>query len=368
MSNEAKLKQQLKQLSDANKLHMYKIRAKKLKTSGYSLYLDRRSRGRNEYITLNLYLTEDDPNTNKVNIRKAITYRDRVESNTVDTALGLKSVWKKKSNILPYARELSEKRDRRWNAMILDMEKFSGGPLAFEDIDNKWVEGFRDYLLEVHTNNTASSYFNCFRAMLNNAIRDEITDKMPGKGVSIKEIRPEREFVTFEEIKAISAVDIFPAVRDAFIFGCYTGLRISDIERLTWDKVSDGHLSITQVKTREVLRNKLPRTALQVLDRQDRSRDLVFALPASRTSIANQLNMVMVRAGITRKITFHISRHTFAVMQLIAGVELYTVSKLLGHTDIKTTQIYAKVIDLVKDNAVDKFSQMYDLDLDDPGE
>lgn len=362
MNNTARLNQLLKRIREANKLHLYKIRAKKLKSGGYSLYLDRRSGGRKEYITLNLYLSENDIQSNKINVNKAIAYRDRLESDSVDKDLGLPTRWKKRSSFIEYARTKSEQRDHRWRSAVRDISEFANGSLTFSTIDNRWVTDFRDYLLKKHTQNTAWAYFSVLKALINMAYKDEIIDRIPGYGVGIRLIRHERVFLTFDELQAIAKVDIYPDVRDAFIFGCYTGLRISDVEQLTWESVPGGYLSIMQKKTRERIRNKLPATALGILNRQDRSRRYVFNLP-SRSALQVQLRKIAEEAGIKKHVTFHVSRHTFAIWQLMAGVSLYTVSKLLGHKDITNTQLYARIVDSIKDEAIDKFSEKWELDL-----
>jgi integrase len=362
MSNTARLKQLLNRIRQANRLHLYKIRAKKLKHGGYSLYLDRRSGGRKEYITLNLYLSENDIQGNKVNVSKAIAYRDRLESDSVDKDLGLTTRWKKRSSFIEYALTIAQQKDQRWKSAVREISAFANGSLTFSAIDNKWVADFRDYLLKKHTQNTAWAYFGVYKALINRAYKEEIIDRIPGYGESIRLVRHERVFLTLDELKAIARVDIYPDVRDAFIFGCYTGLRISDIEQLTWDSVADGYLSIMQKKTREQVRNKLPATAQGILDRQDRSRKYVFNLP-SRTVLQTRLQKIIEQTDIKKHITFHASRHTFAIWQLMAEVSLYTVSKLLGHNDIATTQQYARIVDSMKDDAIDKFSEKWEMDL-----
>jgi len=143
-------------------------------------------------------------------------------------------------------------------------------------------------------------------------------------------------------------------VKRAFLFSCFTGLRLSDIEALTWDRIRDSgkgmQVESTQIKTGKAVYVPLSSNALAQLPERGRGR--VFNLPVRYTMGEILANWVK-RAGITKHITYHCSRHTYATLLLTYGANLYTVSSLLGHTDISTTQIYARIVDENKRKTVD---------------
>jgi integrase len=153
-------------------------------------------------------------------------------------------------------------------------------------------------------------------------------------------------------------------VKRLFLFSCFTGLRFKDIFNLRWKnlvKVEDGvyQMEIVQQKTKKPLAVPLSANAMQWLpDRyMDGEENRIFQMP--ETSCAyDYLHDWAGKAGIRKKVTFHVGRHTYATLLLYYGADLYTVSKLLGHTNVKTTQIYAKVMDESKRKAVNLIPQV----------
>ena len=146
-----------------------------------------------------------------------------------------------------------------------------------------------------------------------------------------------------------------PETKRAFLFACFTGLRISDIRNLQWANISKRNggrfLSITMQKTREPLTMKLNKQAISLLPKEGKG--FIFDLPIYDSMINDQLKSWAKRAGIEKNVCFHVSRHTFATMELTLGADLYVVSKLLGHTNVGVTQIYADIINKRRDEAVE---------------
>jgi len=125
-------------------------------------------------------------------------------------------------------------------------------------------------------------------------------------------------------------------------------------------KINNGFLYIRQFKTQEDERMKLPSVARNIINEQktlQKGSDLVFNLIDNK-AVNKHLRRWVEAAGIKKKITFHCARHTFATMCLTNDVDIYSVSKLLGHKDLQSTQIYAKLIDKKKDEAIDKLPQL----------
>ena len=150
-------------------------------------------------------------------------------------------------------------------------------------------------------------------------------------------------------------------IKRAFLFACFTGLRFSDLGNLTWEMIHfDGKrykLAFRQKKTRGYEYFPLPETAIKLLFN---NQDNIINLPHNRVFKVHDLNWynkVLKKwareAGINKHMSSHVGRHTFATLALSQGVDIYTVSKLLGHKSLNHTQIYAKIIDEKKNEAVD---------------
>ena len=241
---------------------------------------------------------------------------------------------------------------------------FAGKGITFNDIDRKFSEKFKDYLLSKLDQNTSQSYFAKFKAALNIAVDQEIINENPSRLVTILKRETTREFLTFEEVKKVIETPCADReVKNAFIVSCFTGLRISDIRELTFDQINEGYLEFRQQKTKGVERLKLHPEALSIIKDQEELRlksenRKIFILPLDTGTLNKYIRNWMKEAGIQKKITYHCSRHTFATMCLTFDVDIYTVSKLLGHRDLKTTEVYAKLIDKKKDEAISKIPRL----------
>jgi site-specific recombinase XerD len=148
----------------------------------------------------------------------------------------------------------------------------------------------------------------------------------------------------------------------AFLFGCFSGLRISDMKGFTWDKIHDGKIEYRQKKTQKAEYLPLGKQALKILSEIPRheTNNLVFwNLPSSSDSYANQqLRLWAAQAKITKHLHWHISRHTFATLFLTSGGDIYTLSKILGHSSVETTSVYGKIIDTKKQDEVNKLPEL----------
>ncbi|KJV05926.1 site-specific integrase [Methylocucumis oryzae] len=254
-----------------------------------------------------------------------------------------------------------------WQACLVQLKTHCpDDSLAFEQITADWVEGVRVFFDtkaktksgNLISKNTASTYFNKVRAVINDAFAKGIIVKNPL--TQVKGIAPEqnkRVYLTIDEVRALVKTDCrYSVLKNAFLFSCLTGLRWSDINKLDWSEVSqfDGVQRITfnQKKTGN----------LQYLDITQQAYTLLGAAGCGRVfsglKYSAYMNTELLRwcmaAGITKHVTFHTGRHTFAVSLLCNGVDIYTTSKLLGHSEVKTTQIYADIIDSVRKDAMHK--------------
>ena len=194
---------------------------------------------------------------------------------------------------------------------------------------------------------TARGYLDAMRAGLNIAINEKIIQSNPLIGIDIKVEETKREHLTNTELKAfIKTKSDHTGVKQAFLFSCFTGLRLGDIMKLTFDNFEDENLIFRQQKTRKTEAFPLSKDALNIYHTQKELYDNkgnVFQLP-HKSKINLQLKDLAKEAGIEKNSHYHMSRHTFAILALTSGMSIYEVSKFLGHTDIKTTEIYLKFI------------------------
>ena len=164
-------------------------------------------------------------------------------------------------------------------------------------------------------------------------------------------------YLTIDEVRKLAQTPCrSEEVKTAFLFSCLTGLRRSDIAKLTWGEVHQQgeftRIIFRQKKTGGQEYLDITKQAAALMGERGADDERVFKWFNSPGSTNDIIRVWVANAGINKDITFHCGRHTFATMMLDLGADIYTVSKLLGHADISTTQIYAKVLDKKKQAAV----------------
>ena len=244
--------------------------------------------------------------------------------------------------------------------------------LAVSNIDTALCKRFACYLKRAVKNTgeplsqvSAHHYFSAFRTMLSDAVADGLLRDNPALRLRKQEI-PKRPMVTKTYLDAaeVARLALTPCpsavVKQAFMFSCLTGLRLSDIRRLRWRdilKEGDGwRFSIIMQKTQEPMQSKLSSEACRWLG--DSTGGTIFPLPSNST-LGRILRQWATEAGIMKHVTFHTARHSYATMALSSGNDIYTISKLLGHRNINTTAVYAAVVDTQRDAAVDSVSHLF---------
>ncbi|KAA6299999.1 MAG: Tyrosine recombinase XerD [Candidatus Ordinivivax streblomastigis] len=273
-----------------------------------------------------------------------------------------------RQNFMEYFSEASKKRHANssqsiitnWQRTLDFLKQFAGDTLLFAKIDNRLAEEFKTFLLSAPcggnksgaiAQNTAATYFSIFKAALKQAFIDGyLTIDLSAKIKGIQKQESRREFLTVEELNTLVATPCDqPMLKNAALFSALTGLRHCDIQKMRWKEIQiDGEqtrLNFTQQKTKGVEYMPISAQALQLCGKPGKPDQLVFEDLPDPAWISKPLKRWIESAGITKKITFHCFRHTFATLQLSNGTDIYTVSKMLGHTNVKTTQIYAKVVD-----------------------
>lgn len=235
--------------------------------------------------------------------------------------------------------------------------------INLRDVDAEYLEGFFRFLAKSGRSEGAIyQYYTTMRTLFNNAYKDNLIVESPFLKMqnNQKPKKPDthREYLTLEELTKLMETPIKKdVVAKAFLFSCFTGLRISDIEALTWDKIrktDKGYqVEATQQKTKRLVSVPLSENALRQLPpRPENEKKRVFDTLPTRTEIGRLLKNWCKKAGITKNISYHCSRHTCATLMLTYGVDIYTVSSILGHNNIETTQIYAKIVDAKRVEAI----------------
>ena len=370
------------------------LRTKPVSKGRQSYYLDIYKDGQRKYEFLKLYLVPATneaakiQNANTEQAAKAI--RNQRELEIIQGKGGLAPVSNSKLLLLDWMEEYrkiklatgqSNERALSVEKVIAHLKAYAGEKTKLSAVDSDFCKGFVAYLGNAtsgkHTQNpkplassTANAYFQLFTSALNEAVRQKKIATNPVLYLSREDKKPikaeksNRTFLTIEEVKQLAATDFKnESIKQAFLFACFTGLRISDIRNLTWGNIVERNgsffVTITMQKTREPLTIKLNKQAAKWLPKKNATKE-VFDLPVYNAIINDNLKRWAKKAGIEKSLCFHMSRHTFATMELTLGADLYVVSKLLGHNDVSVTQIYADIINKKREEAVDLMDSAFE--------
>lgn len=335
------------------------LRKKRLSSGNEHLYIDAHHNGKRTKEYLHLYLTG-----NKETDKQTLELAKRIYAKRVlelqSSHHGEYDHSKTNADFVAYFAQLAEQKNntRTYKNTLNYLLKFQP-IIPFRTINTALLKEFQKFLLKNVSQNSAATYFNSVRAALHQAVRDEIIPANPADKVeNISYRNPHREFLTIEEIRTLAvSTTKYPNIQRAFLFSCFTGLRLSDIQQLSWEHVHDMTIRFRQQKTQELLTLPLSEQALLLMG-EKQATGKVFALELSTSSLQAFIPKWAASVGIEKHVTFHIARHTFATLALTSDVDIYTVSKLLGHTDVRHTQIYAKLVDEKKQEAVKKLPSL----------
>lgn len=242
--------------------------------------------------------------------------------------------------------------------------------ILLKDVNRDTISGLFKYMREDYRNPgqikadggkladfTLVLFEETVKAIFNKAVRDGLIPFNPVQDLA-KEERfhvpdKHREYLTTDELKRFLAVETQTqaeqTVQKAFGFSCMTGLRLGDMQRLRWSDIKNigevQAVSIIQHKTKRLVTVPLNELALSLLPpRPDNGEDgIIFPLVKKPDNVAKYVRRIKEKAGIEKDFTYHSSRHSAATLAITAGAELYSVSKILGHGSIVSTQVYASV-------------------------
>ncbi len=251
--------------------------------------------------------------------------------------------------------------------------------LRLSDVDREFCRGFVAFLRtcqshrgkETISDTTARLLMYRIAAAMDKAVIEGLIPNNPFRTLDAKE-KPKikasrREFLTVEELKVlINTPCRCDIVKKAFLFSCFTGLRYSDMKSLLWSEVhtaADGktlYIEHRQVKTKKTVTIPLSEEALRWMPLQKEGVDQVFhELTVSTKTVEDVLKDWMKDCKIDKHITYHCSRHTAATTLLTLGANLYVVSKLMGHSSIQMTEVYAKIVDQKKVETMNLVNRLF---------
>ena len=238
--------------------------------------------------------------------------------------------------------------------MLMLEKKYHCKDMSLKELNPVVVQDYKNFLMtDVNMcNNTAVKTMKTFRTVILYGIKLGVIHKDPFVGVHFHMEKVDRGFLTDEEISAIMTkkfdLQRLELVRDLFIFSCFTGLAYIDVKALTPDKIvrlaNVDWIMSTRVKTVTPINVVLSEGAKRIIEKyKDAPKKKGHVFPILSNQKMNQyLKEIATACGIDKELTFHMARHTFATLTLSKGVPIESVSRMLGHTNIRTTQVYAK--------------------------
>lgn len=367
------------------------IKERKLTAGNRSLYLEYYEKGFRKKENLHLYLVPDDaPNARKINGQTYNKARE-IQAQRILNPPSFESKKKKpeeneRAKTMTWlqwcddyiqsaidsenCKKMIQHKEVVRKRIAAYLKQIRKPDILLKDVNRDTISGLFKYMREDYRNPgqikadggkladfTLVLFEETVKAIFNKAVRDGLIPFNPVQGLA-KEERfhvpdKHREYLTTDELKRFLAVETQTqaeqTVQKAFGFSCMTGLRLGDMQRLRWSDIKTigevQAVSIIQHKTKRLVTVPLNELALSLLPpRPDNGEDgIIFPLVKKPDNVAKYVRRIKEKAGIEKDFTYHSSRHSAATLAITAGAELYSVSKILGHGSIVSTQVYASV-------------------------
>jgi integrase/recombinase XerD len=320
---------------------------------------------------------------------------EKMERSVTSKSIKEKIIGSEPENFIKYAKDVIQEPLREgkvgsynmYLGIISKLEAYVGrSDIYFDDITPNFLRKYEIYLREELKNSTNTIHNNLkfFRKIFNHAFRHSVIsyEKNPFLKYKLKREKTERTYLTEEELVAFENVKTTPGTRlelhkDMFVFSAYAGgIRISDLLLMRWKNYDGERLMLKVKKTSDTLSIKLPGKAKQILEKyKEESQDpeecifpilnkeyhkleaeiLFKAISSTEAYINKNIKIIAEKAEINKSLSFHASRHTWATRALRKGMRIEHVSKLMAHSDIKTTQIYSHIVNKELDDAMGVF-------------
>ncbi len=257
---------------------------------------------------------------------------------------------------------LKESTYKQQKGAISKMERFKS-PIYFYEINEQFLIDFKSWMKRSEKNKPATieGTLKNFKKYLHVANKKGINTELKFDDVSVKKMVGDRLFLMPQELKLL--VDYRNSqfikvphknILSRYLFSCFTGLRISDIESIKEENFIGDHLAFTMKKTSKFIRIKLNNYAKQMI-----SFPHLWKGEYTREHINRELKTIAIQLGINKPLYFHSSRHTFATNFLISGGRIENLQKLLGHSDIKETMIYVHIVEQIMDDQIDLMDNLF---------
>lgn len=352
------------------------LRVKKLANGQGSYYLDWFQYGKRYYEYLKIYI-DLDPNAsrqvqkeNKEKERIAINARNKKENELLEGRLDVRVQKKADLSAEEYIKMCGTSKEHQHRAILHYKDYFGDMPLRA--MTKEKLLAFRTHILEIRSAGTGQIVFGKIccalrRAMLDNVVPTNLLDNVP----SITKERKPVTYLTTEDLKKMWDYEWYnPYAKRIFFFTCYTGLRFSDVRDLSWGKITDDYKIIfSQVKTQYDKQTgkatdytciPLSEKAIELMGERGADDEKVFPNMPDNNRMNYYLHKVAKRCGLDKDVHFHMARHTLGVQLLSNGVDIYSVSKLLGHRSVTTTsKYYADLTDDKAREAINKFPTIF---------
>ncbi|MDD4699178.1 MAG: site-specific integrase [Oscillospiraceae bacterium] len=230
------------------------------------------------------------------------------------------------------------------------------GDVAINDIKLKQVQDYHNSIKHLQ-NNTIWAKHKVLKSVINTAILNNIyKNESPYKVFKFKYVQTMKTYLNMIDLEKITTLlnndNVPQMVKNAaksFLVQCYTGLRYSDISILTWADIKEGYVSTQTEKTKEIIYIPLPAKAKIIIGDPGPNNEKIFKVPSNQ-KYNDHLKLVAMYANIDKNITSHVARHTFAIISIELGIPIEVISKILGHKTLKTTKVYAQIVNPVIDN------------------
>lgn len=363
------------------------LRARILLSGNVQLYLYACNNGkaiRRACGVLNIETSQAVKASNNAVFKFAVAEAGERNSQAIRTGHGFNQSTDTKIKLVDYIQHLIDKKriseGNHYAASLIRHLNISGfGGVRLADISSEWCIKFVKYLRNDALNlnykyeekklsqNRQSRFFIYLNTTLKNAVADGLIPSNPADKVS-KQDKPQeqestRTYLDMGEVRRLSETQCGnEQVKRAFMFSCFTGLRVSDIRLLRWCDIKEDdngkYIAIIMKKTRRRVKVYLSNIATRQMTKRGVGDDYVFSLPV-QTNVNRVLKRWCKKANIDKYVTFHTARHTFATVMLNADVPIEVVSRMLGHHNISTTEIYAKILNKTVATAITKQDEIF---------
>ncbi|NEV93461.1 site-specific integrase [Psychroflexus sp. YR1-1] len=362
------------------------LRQKPIKGGKLSLYLDYYppiinkdgKETRREFLKMHIFekpANSEQKSHNKTTLSIAEKIRDSRNLSIYNKEYGFKDNVVLNIDFIKYYEELverksntvSKKNHQSWEASLMHYKDYAK-KIYTRSLNKKHVEGYKEHLQTVVSKKTGhalssatvASYFKHFLNVLNQAYEEDVLKEDITKGVkNVKVENKLREYLTLEELTKLWNTPVENStVKNLCFFCTHTGFRFAEASKLQWEDISKDNsgnyvVRVYHTKGKKYTLNPISKDAYQLLiDECPEKEGKIFDITYD---IAIRAVKEWVKAAeINKNITLHNFRHTYAVLQIENGTDVFTVSKMLGHKNINTTMIYAKVTDIAKTKTLDK--------------